>query len=502
MRRTKIIATLGPATDDPAVLSQIFAAGVDAVRLNFSHGDYESHARRVKMVRSLQKKLHRDIAIFADLQGPKMRLGSFKDQSISITKGDSLVLDTSCPSDMGDRSRVWFDYPGLIDAVKLDSELLLDDGKLSFRVSKITKHAIHCTAQTTGVLFGRKGISIVGGGVTAACLTQKDHADLHYACGLGVDLIALSFPARAEDIVQARQVIQKEDAQIGIIAKIERKAAIDNLDAIIEASDLVMVARGDLALEAGDSEVPVLQKHIIKQGRFFATPVIVATHMMESMVSSPTPTRAEVSDVANAVLDGADAVMLSAETAMGEYPATVIEKVDSICKRIEKHPHMHASTFHDKYTYRQIDEAIAYSAMYLANRMEITAAVALTESGRTPAMMSRVRSGIPIYALSRFAKARAKMCMMKDVYPIPFDLKEVATSKSILKTVVTYLVEVQVLSNQDIFLLTHGEDMMVQGKTSTLKVCKVIDVLAEKAPVLQDFALSTGGNEESSNDAE
>ena len=480
MRRTKIVATLGPATDDPDMLMQLLQKGVDAVRLNYSHGDREGHAHRVHMVRHAQRTLNKDVAIFADLQGPKMRLGHFVNAEVQLSVGDVFALDLSCPLGSGDNHRVWFDYPGLIESVEPGSILLLDDGKLRFQVETISKTAIHCRVETAGVLKGRKGISVVGGGVSADCLTRKDHDDLKHACSLDVDLIALSFPASADDVHQARRAIAKENSQIGIIAKIERKDAIDNLDGIIEACDVVMVARGDLALEAGDFEVPVLQKHIIKKGRAYATPVIVATHMMESMVSSPTPTRAEVSDVANAVLDGADAVMLSAETAAGEYPIEVVEKVDSICRRIEMHPHMQASTFHNKQTYQQIDEAIAYSAMYLANHMSVTAVVALTESGRTPSMMSRVRSGIPIYALSRFAKSRAKMAFMRDVYPVPFDLATVPSSHHFLKTVVQYLLDVGVLTQQDVFLLTHGEDMMVQGKTSTLKLLRVSDVLSRK----------------------
>lgn len=492
MRRTKIVATLGPATDSTEVLRQLFEAGVDAVRLNFSHGEQEQHARRVQMVREVQQDLHRDVAIFADLQGPKMRLGHFKAQAIEVQPGHVLHLDLDCPQYEGSDIRVWFDYPGLIQAVSVDSELLLDDGKMRLTVLSVQERSIRCRVESAGTLRGRKGISVVGGGVTAECLTEKDRADLRYACVLGVDLIAVSFPATAEDILKVRTAIDQYDPAIGIIAKIERKEAVDNLDAIMAASDVVMVARGDLALEVGYPEVPVLQKHIIKQGRNLATPVIVATHMMESMVSSPAPTRAEVSDVANAVLDGADAVMLSAETAMGDYPIVVVNKVDSICKRIEKHPHMQASHFHDKQQrYQHIDEAIAYSAMFIANRMAISAVVALTESGRTPGMMSRVRSGIPIYALSRFAKSRAKMTLMRDVYPVPFDLAAVGSSQHLLKAVVLHLVEVGVLFKEDVFLLTHGEDILVQGKTSTLKVYRVAEVLAKDAMPTWDSAAVT-----------
>ena len=374
LRRTKIVVTLGPATDQYATLRAILQQA-DAVRLNFSHGYFQDHARRVAEVRAVAQDLGRDIAVFADLQGPKIRVGRFADeQGVYLQEGQTFCLDLDCDPSSGTVDRVWFDYPGLLNDIagRQQIELLLDDGKIRLLVETMTDSAFHCRVLSGGVLTHRKGLSVLGGGICAPMLTEKDLEDLERACQMDVDMIALSFPASGEDILRARELIDAHDSSIGIIAKIERKEAIDNLDDIIHHADVVMVARGDLALEVGEEEVPVLQKYIVKQGRLKETPVIVATQMMESMIFSATPPRA-VSDVANAVLDGADCVMLSAETATGKYPEQVVSKVASVCKRIEKHSLMQHSNYQDKLTYHAMDEAVAYSAMHLANRMQVSA---------------------------------------------------------------------------------------------------------------------------------
>ena len=443
LRRTKIVVTLGPATDDIAVLREVLA-GADAVRLNMSHGHFEAHAQRVKDVRQVTRELDKDLAIFADLQGPKIRIGCFEDvHGIVLEAGRAFCLDTLCDPDRGTQDCVWFDYPGLIEDLsgRSNIELLLDDGKIRLLVERLTDTALYCRVVSGGALTNRKGLSVMGGGISAPMLTDKDRVDLKRACGLDIDMIALSFPACGDDILKARELIDAYDSSIGIIAKIERKEAVDNLEDIIHYSDVVMVARGDLALEVGEEEVPVLQKYIIKQGRLKGTPVIVATQMMESMILSATPTRAEVSDVANAVLDGADCVMLSAETATGQYPVQVVGKVATICKRIEKHSLTQKSHYQDKLTYRTIDESIANAAMHLANRMQVSAIIALTEYGRTPRIMSRVRTGIPIYALSRRLRSRSKMSLLKDVYPIPFVIDDIKTSRELVTNIVDFFLK-------------------------------------------------------------
>lgn len=480
LKRTKIVVTLGPATDDPDVLRHILQTA-DGVRLNLSHGSLEGHAERIKQARKISSDLSRDIAIFADLQGPKIRICHFENpDGIQLNAGDRFSLDLDCPVDKGDSTRVCFDYPGLIQDTqdRKSLYLLLDDGKIKLKVLERTDRVMHCEVMAGGLLTSRKGISVLGGGICAPMLTEKDLSDLHQVCQLDVDMIALSFPACGDDILRARELIDAYDSTIGIIAKVERKEAIDNLDDIIHHADVVMVARGDLALEVGEEEVPVLQKHMIKLARRKETPIIVATQMMESMVFSATPTRAEVSDVANAVLDGADCVMLSAETATGQYPAQVVDKVASVCRRIEKHSLTQKSSYQDKLTCRGPEESIAYAAMYLANRMQVAAIVALTEHGRTPQLMSRVRTGIPIYALSRRGRSRAKMSLLRDVYPIPFAIEGIRTARELVSKVVDDFVKRGILRKQDCFLMTHGDDLTGSRVTSTLKVCQVADVLA------------------------
>ncbi|MEC8882002.1 MAG: pyruvate kinase [Pseudomonadota bacterium] len=479
LRRTKIVSTLGPATDPDSVLLEVLRE-VDAVRLNFSHGNIEDHIRRIESVRRLSIDLGKDVAVFADLQGPKIRIGCFEGGECFLNVGDRFIFDLDCDPNRGSSERVWFDYPGLVKDVQSRENLifLLDDGKIRMRVCSSWDRGFECIVECGGVLFSRKGMSVLGGGVCAPMLTSKDLEDLKKACQLDVDMIALSFPASGNDILKARELIDAYDPTIGIISKIERKEAVDNLEDIIQYSDVVMVARGDLALEVGEEEVPILQKYIIKQGRLKETPIIVATQMMESMTQSATPTRAEVSDVANAVLDGADCVMLSAETATGLYPSQVVQKVASICKSIEKHSLTQKSQYQDKIKYHSIDESVAYATMYLANRMPVSAIIALTEHGKTPRIMSRVRTGIPIYALSRKSRSRAFMSFLRDVYPVSFDMQEIKTSKQLVVKVVDYFLERGVIGKEDCFILTHGDDLTGSRSTSTLKVCKVADILS------------------------
>ena len=497
LRRTKIVSTLGPATDDMSVLREVLAEA-DCVRLNFSHGTLEDHALRVQNVRNICQDLKKDIAVFADLQGPKIRIGHFRDDAVTLSPGQSFTLDLGCDPHGGTKDGVWFDYEGLLTDVAGREDLcfLLDDGKIKLRVASRTDRSFHCVVEVGGQLSSRKGLSVLGGGICAPMLTEKDLEDLKQACLLGVDMIALSFPASGDDILRARELIDAYDPTIGIISKIERKEAVDNLDDIIHHSDVVMVARGDLALEVGEEEVPVLQKFIIKQGRVKETPIIVATQMMESMIFSSTPTRAEVSDVANAVLDGADCVMLSAETATGQYPAQVVRKVDSICRRIEKHSLTRKSHYQDKMTHQSMDGSIAYAAMYLANRISVSAIVALTEHGQTPRIMSRVRTGIPIYALSRRCRSRARMSFLRDVYSVPFDMSDIKTSRQLVTQIVEYFLQHQILKESDCFLLTHGDDLTGSRTTSTMKICQVADIIAYGD--LQDLSihcdeLSSGG---------
>ncbi len=472
-RRTKIVATVGPSSDNSSLLHDFIDFGVEAFRINMSHGDYPSMQNRIENLRNYQRKLQKEITIFADLQGPKMRLGDFVDAQVYLDIGDSITLDLDCDSAAGTKERVWMDCAGLVDSVQSGSILLLDDGKMHLQVQYKTATSIVCTVLTQGVLASRKGISLQGGGLKTEVFTAKDKQDLQQACAWGVDFVAVSFPACHQDILTVRQYLDDIDPSVGIIAKIERKDAIENLNDIIKVADVVMVARGDLALEVGDAEVPILQKHIIKSARSFSKPVIVATHMMESMITSPKPTRAEVSDVANAILDGADAVMLSAETACGEYPFAVIEHVDAICRRIEQHPRMQGSGMHEGLPVVSTRQAVAHMAMGLANNLDLRCVVSLTISGTMPCWLSRICSGIPIYAFAKDARVRAKMLLLRDVFPISFTKDLPKYGPEILQSVVATLLDEQKIDHGESFLFIHGEGDSHQPISDILCVHRV-----------------------------
>lgn len=471
-RRTKIIATLGPTTDDPLILEQIIAAGVNLVRLNFSHGSHDEQKKRIESVRSEAHKQKQIIGILADLQGPKIRISRFKEGKIKLKEGDIFTLDAKLDSNEGDQNQVGIDYKELPQDVKPEDILLLDDGRITMLVQEVKGSRITCQVAVGGILSNNKGINRKGGGLSAKALTDKDKSDLKFALKMDVDYIAVSFPRSADDIFEARQLIQHENGTAGIIAKIERSEAIEELDEIIEASDGVMVARGDLAVEIGDAQVPWVQKHIIKRVRTLDKPVIIATQMMESMIHSPVPTRAEVSDVANAVLENADAVMLSAETAAGEYPVQAVEAMSRVCLVAEKQPQYKRTNYRIDRRFKRVDEAIAMSTMYTANHFDIKAVVALTESGATPLWMSRIPTIMPIFGLSRFKRALGKMALYRSVYPIEFDVTQYSRDEINRKSI-EFMESLHVLKKDDMVILTKGDYMGVGGGSNAMKILVV-----------------------------
>lgn len=372
MRRTKIVATLGPATDDPEILEQLILAGVNVVRLNFSHGQPEDHIRRSELVREFSQKHALYVAILGDLQGPKIRISRFKEDRITLAVGDSFVLDADLDRDAGDQQQVGIDYKALPQDIRPGDMLLLDDGRIVFQVERVEGNRIYCQVLVGGDLSNNKGINRQGGGLSAPALTEKDLGDIHLAAKIDVDYLAVSFPRSAEDMHQARELLIKSGGQAGLVAKIERAEAVaddETLEAIIEASDAVMVARGDLGVEIGDAELIGVQKDIIARARSLNRAVITATQMMETMIHSALPTRAEVFDVANAVLDGTDAVMLSGETAAGNYPVQTVEAMVRVIEGAEKHPQSHTSKHRLNESFIDIDESIAMAAMYTANHL-------------------------------------------------------------------------------------------------------------------------------------
>jgi pyruvate kinase len=472
MRRTKIVATLGPASNESEVLYQIIKEGVDVVRINFSHGETEQHEECVSKVRAVARKLRREVAVLADLQGPKIRIAKFKNREITLLRGQPFVLDALRESDAGDERGVGIDYKELPNDVYSGDTLLLDDGRIVLHVEHVHAQQIDCRVEVGGVLSSNKGINRQGGGLSAKALTEKDKRDIKTACHLDVDYIAVSFPRTAEDIKEARKLIHEAGGNPGIIAKIERQEAVTMIDEIILASDGVMVARGDLSVEIGDAEVPGVQKNIIHRARTLDRPVITATQMMESMVHNTVPTRAEVSDVANAILDGTDAVMLSAETAVGEHPIEVIKTVSRICLAAEKHPRTMLSRHRVESQFHRIDEAIAMATMYTANHVNIKAILALTESGATPLWMSRIRSGIPIFGLSRHVRTLRKITLFRGVYPILFDATQINLSQ-INQRAAEELLHRGLVSKGDLLIITRGSAMGMHGGTNSMKIVEV-----------------------------
>lgn len=473
MRQTKIVATLGPATDQADTIGKLVRAGVDVVRLNFSHGTAEDHAARVASVRAAAKAENRDVGILADLQGPKIRVESFADGPVHLNNGEAFILDVNHPADAGNAERVGVSYADLPRDVRSGDVLLLNDGLLRLVVKKIQGGAVHCIVEQGGELSNRKGLNKLGGGLSAQALTAKDRADIETAVKLGVDFLAVSFPRCGDDMKKARWLAEAAGGKPQLVAKIERAEAIDNLAEIMRESDVVMVARGDLGVEIGEPALPGVQKNIISQAREFNRLVITATQMMESMVVNPIPTRAEVLDIANAVMDGSDAVMLSAETASGKYPVQAVEAMARICVGAERYDppqrSLEALTRH----FERIDEAIAMSAVYTARHTRAEAIIALTESGMTPIWMSRMDTRIPIFALTQHETTRRRMALVRGVYPIQFlpsNLDGVTASKE----AAACLFEKGLLGKGDRVLVTKG-DFSGAGGTNSMKVLNVGD---------------------------
>ena len=473
-RRTKIVATLGPATNTPDLLDAIIEAGVDVVRLNFSHGDPAEHVALAETVRNRARAYGRQVGVLADMQGPKIRIARFKAGKVFLEEGASFILDADLDSDVGDIHQVGIDYKQLPQDVKRGDTLLLDDGRIVLWVDKVEGQRITCRVEVSGDLSNNKGVNRQGGGLSADALTEKDKRDIITAAKMQADYVAISFPRSAEDINTARQLLRDAGGYGGIIAKIERAEALDVLDEIIKASDAVMVARGDLGVEIGDAALPPVQKKIIQRARRLNRTVITATQMIESMITNAIPTRAEVFDIANAILDGTDAVMLSGETAVGKHPVKVIEAVDRICLKAEQQREIRISRHRMDSEFERIDEAIAMAAMYMANHLDVKAIAALTETGSTPLWMSRVSSGIPIFALTPHVATCRRMSLFRGVYPISFTVDH-DDYTALNKEAIDELQRQGVVRDGDLVIITKGE-LEEKGGTNALKLVRVGDM--------------------------
>jgi len=473
-RATKIVATLGPASSDPKLLEQMIRAGVNVVRLNFSHGKSEDHIARAKLVREAAQHAGREVAIMADLQGPKIRVGKFAEGKVLLEPGMQFVLDAS-RTELGDIRGVGLDYKELPRDVKAGDTLLLNDGLIVLMVDAVRGEQVHTTVKLGGELSNNKGINKQGGGLSAPALTAKDMEDIRTAMSFQADYVAVSFPKTATDMEMARQLCNVAAADYrhkpGLIAKIERAEAIPNLESILKASDGIMVARGDLAVEVGNAAVPALQKRMIRLARHNDKVVITATQMMESMITNPVPTRAEVSDVANAVLDGTDAVMLSAETAAGKYPLETIIEMANICAEAEMAEDVQLDADFTGMSFQRIDQSIAMGALFTAHHLGCKAIVALTDSGSTALWMSRHRIHIPIYALTPKLSTQRKMALYRNVRPLLMD--QSAERDTALGDAEAHLKRRGIMGTGDIYAITCGEPMGAPGGTNMLKICRV-----------------------------
>ncbi|WP_042870384.1 pyruvate kinase [Dickeya poaceiphila] len=475
LRRTKIVTTLGPATDRDNNLEKIIAAGANVVRLNFSHGTLEDHLLRANKVREIAAKLGRHVAILGDLQGPKIRVSTFKEGKIFLNVGDKFLLDANLGKGEGDKEKVGIDYKGLPGDVVSGDILLLDDGRVQLKVLTVDDMKVYTEVTVGGPLSNNKGINKLGGGLSAEALTEKDKADIITAAKIDVDFLAVSFPRTGEDLHYARRLAREAGSNAKIVSKVERAEAVSTdeaMDDIILASDIVMVARGDLGVEIGDPELVGIQKKLIRRARQLNRAVITATQMMESMITNPMPTRAEVMDVANAVLDGTDAVMLSAETAAGQYPAETVAAMAKVCLGAEKIPSINVSKHRLDVQFDNVEESIAMSAMYAANHLNgVTAIIAMTESGRTALMMSRISSGLPIFAMSCHEHTLNLTALYRGVTPVKFT--SYTDGVAAANDAVLLLRDKGFLMSGDLVIVTQGDVMGTVGTTNTVRVLRV-----------------------------
>jgi pyruvate kinase len=472
-RRTKIVVTLGPASDDSSKLCKMVEAGADVARLNFSHGDEAAHRRRAKALRNAAEACGRDVGLMGDLQGPKIRIKQFENGSVALSNGDAFFLDHTLGLSEGNQDGVGIALDSLHEDVIGGDVLLLNDGMITLTVDHVDGARIHTTVVDGGILSDHKGINRKGGGLSADALTDIDRENIKLAAELEMDFLAVSFVRSGDDVIEARNLFREAGGKGLIVAKVERAEAIDDIESIIDAADVIMVARGDLGVEIGYAELTGIQKKLIRMTRARNKIVITATQMMESMIQNPIPTRAEVSDVANAVIDGTDAVMLSGETAVGAHPVEAIKAMSDVCVGAEKFPHPTGRMGHrtgDEF--ELVDEAIAMAVMYTANHMDVRAIIALTESGSTAHWMSRVRSDIPIYAFTPYAATSRRVALYRGVYPVQFEIKDPERDR-LYANIFETLLSNELVEVDDLVIFTKGDLKGVTGSTNAMKILEV-----------------------------
>ena len=478
-RRTKIVISLGPSTDRAKMMSALIDKGIDVARLNMSHGTRDDHRRRAELVRTCAAEKGRAVGLLVDLQGPKIRIGGFAKGPVQLRNGKRFVIDSALGGHDGTEEGVGTSYAALIDDVENGDRLLLDDGNIVLQVEKIEGSAIVTRVIVGGELSDSKGINKQGGGLSAEALTEKDHEDIRFAAEIQADYVGVSFVRHGADVETARMLLRAAGSDAHVVSKVERREAVDNIDEIIAASDVIMVARGDLGVEIGDAEVPGVQKSLISQSRAQNTVVITATQMMQSMITSPQPTRAEVSDVANAVLDGTDAVMLSAETAVGRHPVKVVAAVDRVCLAAERHSSVLVSGHRMESRFSSVEETIAMATMYTANHYNVVGILTLTESGVTAKWMSRISSGMPIFGVTRKVDTERRMALYRGVYPVPFDATQLPRGE-VNRAAVAELQSLGLVADGDRLIITKGDFSGIEGGTNSMKIVKVGEIAGER----------------------
>ncbi len=467
-RNVRILATLGPASNDPETIRQLAEAGADAFRINMSHGDHADHARRISAVRALESALGRPTTILADLQGPKLRVGRFGGDRATLISGHAFTFDRK--KALGDATRVTLPHPEIFVAVKPGARLLVDDGRLVFRVLECDADTIACEVEVGGIISNNKGLNVPDVVLPLAALTDKDRADLAFALEQGVDWIALSFVQRPEDVAEARRLIGGKAA---LLAKIEKPAAIDRLDDILELADAVMVARGDLGVELPPEDVPSLQKRIVESARRLGRPVVVATQMLESMIVSPSPTRAEVSDVATAVYDGADAIMLSAESASGQYPLEAVAMMDRIATSAEADPTHHARVhFTETPPDATTNDAIARAAADMVRTVGASAIVCFTSSGSTARRVARERPIVPLLVLTPSLKTARRIGLLWGAHAVR--TRDVHSFEEMVGKSKRMALRHGLAAAGDRIIVTAGVPFGVPGSTNVVHVARLI----------------------------
>ncbi|HPP16722.1 MAG TPA: pyruvate kinase [Dictyoglomaceae bacterium] len=473
-RKTKIVCTIGPVSESEDMLKNLIIAGMDAARLNFSHGDYNEHGEKIKLIRKFSEELDKPIAIIQDLQGPKIRVGEVENNKIYLKDGEEIALTPK--ETLGNEKLLFINYPYLLENINVGERILIDDGAIELKVIDKKDDKLICGIIHGGCLSNHKGVNFPDSTLKVSPLTEKDKKDVLFGIEKKIDFIALSFIQRASDVLELKEFLELYDARIPVIAKIEKREAVNNFNEILEVADGIMVARGDLAVEMSNEEVPLIQKRIIKETRIAGKPVITATQMLISMVDNPTPTRAEVSDVANAILDGTDAVMLSNETAAGKYPIESVKMMDKIARKVEEN-FPFEEFLKESDSKENITQAITFSTCQIAKEIKASAIITATHSGFTARQTSKYRPSSTIFALTPFPEIRRRLNLSWGVVPL---LTEVFyTTDEMFDKSTRLLLQREYVKRGDVVVITAGIPMGISGMTNLIKVHVVSDMVGK-----------------------